>query len=135
LQQWLRSICGADHQDSKKRLDFTGARPYLVVVQCNNDAAMAEERSARRDVAVPDLLAALTAYGLRGLRNETRSRRSLKGRVMKQIDRLLDWLAAGVAEGERMRREAYLAQSSDHCDLEYRRRELEREPSFVRGWW
>ena len=116
-------------------MDFTGARPYLVVVQCNNDAAMAEERSARRDVAVPDLLAALTAYGLRGLRNETRSRRSLKGRVMKQIDRLLDWLAAGVAESERMRREAYLAQSSDHCDLEYRIRELEREPSFVRGWW
>jgi hypothetical protein len=54
---------------------------------------------------------------------------------MKQIARFFDWLNAGIAESDRMRREAYLAQSSDHCDLEYRMRELEREPSVVRGWW
>jgi hypothetical protein len=54
---------------------------------------------------------------------------------MKHIAGLFEWLSAGIAEGERLRREAYLAQASDHCDLEYRIRELEREPSFVRGWW
>lgn len=54
---------------------------------------------------------------------------------MKAIARFLDWLHSGIAEGERMRREAYLAQAIDHCDLEYRIRELEREPSRVRDWW
>jgi len=54
---------------------------------------------------------------------------------MKHIVRFFDWLNAGIAAGERKRREAYLAQSSDHCDLEYRMRELERAPSTMRGWW
>ena len=54
---------------------------------------------------------------------------------MKFLDRIFDWLNSGIAEGERMSREAYLAQSSDHCDLEYRMRELERDPSAVQGWW
>ena len=54
---------------------------------------------------------------------------------MKHVARFFDWLNSGIAEGDRLRREAYLAQSSDHCDLEYRMRELEREPSVVHGWW
>ena len=54
---------------------------------------------------------------------------------MKPITRFFDWLTSGIAEGERMRQEAFLAQASDHCDLEYRMRELEREPSHRRGWW
>jgi hypothetical protein len=54
---------------------------------------------------------------------------------MKSIARFFDWLTAGMAESERTRREAYLAQSTDHCDLEYRQYELEREPSRGRGWW
>lgn len=61
--------------------------------------------------------------------------RQRKGTEMKAIARFLDWLHSGFAEGERMRREAYLAQAIDHCDLEYRIRELEREPSRVRDWW
>lgn len=52
---------------------------------------------------------------------------------MKPLIQLLDWLAASIAEGERKRREAYLALASDHCDLEYRIRQLEREP--WRGPW
>lgn len=52
--------------------------------------------------------------------------------MVKPIARFFDWLTDAVAEGERMRSEAYLAQSSDHCDLEYRVRELEREPL---RWW
>lgn len=54
---------------------------------------------------------------------------------MKYVERFFDWLNAGFAEGERMRREAYLAQATDHCDLEYRMRALEREPSPVEGWF
>lgn len=54
---------------------------------------------------------------------------------MKPIIRFFDWLTAGMAEVDRIRREAYLAQSTDHCDLEYRMHELEREPSRGRGWW
>ncbi len=54
---------------------------------------------------------------------------------MKPIARFLDWLNASLAKGEATRREAYLAQASDHCDLEHRIRELEREPSRVRDWW
>ncbi len=54
---------------------------------------------------------------------------------MKAIARFFDWLTAGIAESERVRREAYLAQASDHCDLEYRIHELEREPSLVGRWW
>ena len=41
---------------------------------------------------------------------------------MKFLDRIFDWLNSGIAEGERMRREAYLAQSSDksaRAALEY----------------
>jgi hypothetical protein len=54
---------------------------------------------------------------------------------MKPIARFFDWLNGSLAEAETSRREAYLAQASDHCDLEYRIRELEREPSRVRDWW
>ncbi len=54
---------------------------------------------------------------------------------MNSIARFFDWLTAGIAEGERIRREAYLAQATDHCDLEYRIHELEREPSPVSGGW
>lgn len=54
---------------------------------------------------------------------------------MKPIARFFDWLTAGMAEGERIRQEAYLAQSTDHCDLEHRQHELECEPSRGRGWW
>jgi hypothetical protein len=53
---------------------------------------------------------------------------------MKPIARFFGWLNAGLAEGERLRREAYLAQASDHCDLEYRIREIEREPSQALEW-
>ena len=54
---------------------------------------------------------------------------------MKFLARIFERLNAGIAEGERLRREAYLVQASDHCDLEYRTRQLEREPSAVQGWW
>jgi hypothetical protein len=54
---------------------------------------------------------------------------------MKPITRFFDWLTSGIAEGERMRQEAFLAQACDHCDLEYRMHELERGASQVRGWW
>lgn len=47
---------------------------------------------------------------------------------MKPLIQLLDWLTANIAKGERRRHEAYLAQASDPCDLEYRMRQLEREP-------
>ena len=50
---------------------------------------------------------------------------------MTYITRFFDWLSAGIAEGERVRREAYLAQASDHCDLEYRMQALERERDGV----
>lgn len=53
---------------------------------------------------------------------------------MNAIARFFDWLNSGIAEGERMRHEAYLAQASDHCDLEYRMRELEHGPQR-RDWW
>ncbi len=54
---------------------------------------------------------------------------------MKAMVRFFDWLTEGIAEGERLRREAYLAQASDHCDLEYRIHRLEREPAPVGGWY
>lgn len=54
---------------------------------------------------------------------------------MKYVEQFFDWLNAGIAESERIRREAYLAQSTDHCDLEYRMRALEREPSPTQGWF
>src|SRR5436190_22666446 len=104
---------------------------------CNTSKgnAMAENRRAMHEVVVPDLLAALTAYGLGGSRPLPHARRPTMQRSgMKYIARFFDWLNAGIAEGERMRREAYLAQSSDHCDLEYRIRELERDLSAVPGW-
>jgi hypothetical protein len=52
---------------------------------------------------------------------------------MNYLSRFFDWLNAEIAEGERMRREGYLAQASDHCDLEYRMQALERESLLVRG--
>ena len=58
-----------------------------------------------------------------------------KGMLMKYVTGLLDWLSGGIAEGERMRREAYLAQASDHCDLEYRIQALERDAELARGLW
>jgi hypothetical protein len=76
-------------------------------------------------------LRAVAPAARRGIARRSTTQRS----VMKHIARFFDWLNAGIAEGDRMRREAYLAQSSDHCDLEYRMRELERDPSVVRGWW
>jgi hypothetical protein len=107
---------------------------------------MAQEKRGMRNIPIPDLLAALTAYGLGGSEPLPRAdqvpagpsaalRATTQRSVMKHIARFFDWLNAGIAEGDRMRREAYLAQSSDHCDLEYRMRELERDPSVVRGWW
>jgi hypothetical protein len=99
---------------------------------------------------VPDLLAALTAYGLSaaatsgsaehagaGATDRARVLRESpsQGNSMKYVERFFDWLNAGIAEGERARREAYLAQSTDHCDLEYRMRALEREPSPTQGWF
>jgi hypothetical protein len=54
---------------------------------------------------------------------------------MKQIARFLNWLTAGIAEGERTRREAYLAQASDHYDLEVRMRELDRGTALERSLW
>lgn len=107
---------------------------------------MAQEQRPMREIPIPDLLAALTAYGLGGPRLLPRAARgpaespearssTTQRSVMKHIARFFDWLNAGIAEGDRIRREAYLAQSSDHCDLEYRMRELERDPSVVRGWW
>jgi hypothetical protein len=54
---------------------------------------------------------------------------------MNYMARFFHWLNAEIAEGERMRREAYLAQASDHCDLEYRMQALEREAILARGLW
>lgn len=54
---------------------------------------------------------------------------------MKVIARFFDWLNSGIARSERMRHEAYLAQASDHRDLEYRIRELEREHTRLPDWW
>jgi hypothetical protein len=54
---------------------------------------------------------------------------------MKYVAGLFDWLSGGIAEGERMRREAYLAQASDHCDLEYRMQALEHDAVLARGLW
>ena len=102
---------------------------------------MAEKRRPIQQVPVPDLLAALTAYGLQlravapGTRRGIARRSTTQRSAMKYVARFFDWLNSGIAEGDRLRREAYLAQSSDHCDLEYRMRELERDPSVVPGWW
>lgn len=54
---------------------------------------------------------------------------------MKYVSGLFDWLSGGIAEGESKRREAYLAQASDHCDLEYRIQALERDEALARGLW
>ena len=99
---------------------------------------MAENRPPTQEVRPPDLLAALTAYGLRSAqRLDERAGRPKPALPswMKRIGGFFDWLNVRVAEHERLSREAYLAQSSDHCDLEYRTRELERQPSVVRGGW
>ena len=55
--------------------------------------------------------------------------------LMNYLARFFDWLNAGIAEGERTRREAYLAKASDHCDLEYRMQALERDTALQRGLW
>jgi len=109
----------------------------------------------RPETQAPDLLAALTAQGLAGVAatpREDDSRREYsrggwlarwvgtsrwldRGMLMKCVAGLLDWLSGGIAEGERMRREAYLAQASDHCDLEYRMQALERDAVLARGLW
>ncbi|HEX8010784.1 MAG TPA: DUF3563 family protein [Casimicrobiaceae bacterium] len=47
--------------------------------------------------------------------------------------RFFDSLMRSIAEGERMRREAYLAQASDHRDLEYRMQTFERGAALARG--
>ena len=52
---------------------------------------------------------------------------------MNPIARFFNWLAGSIARAERDRREAYLAQAIDYCDLEYRIRELERSASRS-GW-
>ena len=71
----------------------------------------------------------------RGIRRALQAAPQGKGTVMKAIARFFDWLNSGIAEGQRRRQEAYLAQASDHCDLEYRIRELEREPLRLPDWW
>jgi hypothetical protein len=110
---------------------------------------MARNAIAKDPITAPDLLAALTAAGLSGgadsgSRAGTTRRAAApdalprsphQGNSMKYVARFFDWLNAGIAEGERIRSEAYLAQSTDHCDLEYRMRALEREPSPVQGWF
>lgn len=54
---------------------------------------------------------------------------------MYAISRFFDWLSSEIAERERISHEAYLAQASDYCDLEYRLRQLEREPTCLPNWW
>src|SRR5260370_29022078 len=60
----LRVITSTDWRDSNKRLDFPWTSPYLAHIQCSKGNAMAEKRRSMQEVPVPDLLAALTAYGL-----------------------------------------------------------------------
>jgi hypothetical protein len=60
----LRVITSTDWRDSKKRLDFHWTSPYFLHMQCSEGDAMAEKRRPMQEVPVPDLLAALTAYGL-----------------------------------------------------------------------
>lgn len=98
---------------------------------------MAEKRLTVQEARPPDLLAALTACGLGNPRrsphaDEAAGSKPARRSWMSHLARFFDWLNAGIAEGDRLRREAYLAQASDHCDLEYRIRELERYPSVVR---
>jgi Protein of unknown function (DUF3563) len=113
----LRAIGMADERDLTMRLDIL--RPHLYSL-CNAATATAEQPGSRR---------ASSAAFPAGMGASER-----KGTVMKTIARFFDWLTAGIAESERMRREAYLAQASDHCDLEYRIHELEREPSLAGRW-
>ena len=123
------------------RLDLNLVSPYVVIVQRNEDFAMAEKRAPIQEVRSPDLLAALTARGLGAPRQlpaadegTARPKPALRS-WLERIGRFFDWLNVRVAEHDRLSREAYLAQSTDHCDLEYRIRELERQPSVVRGGW
>jgi hypothetical protein len=53
---------------------------------------------------------------------------------MSYIAKFFDWLNAGIASAEQERREAYLAQSTDHYDLERRMREIERKSIEYHGW-
>jgi hypothetical protein len=120
-------------------LDLHLVRPYVVIVQCNKDFAMAKKTPPTQEVRPPDLLAALTARGLGAPRRLPADERPARPKPalrswIERIGRFFDWLNVRVAEHDRLRREAYLAQASDHCDLEYRIRELER-PSVVRGGW
>jgi hypothetical protein len=60
------AISCTDQDDSNKRLDFQCTSPYLIDVQCDEGNAMTKERCPTLEVPIPDLLAALTAYGLGG---------------------------------------------------------------------
>ena len=53
---------------------------------------------------------------------------------MKHLARFFDWLSEEIADAERKRREAYLAQATDHFDLERRMREIERATVRFQGW-
>jgi hypothetical protein len=54
---------------------------------------------------------------------------------MKTISRFFGWLNRAVANAERKRNEAYLAQATDTADLEHRIRQLERSTiANLRGW-
>jgi hypothetical protein len=64
----LRAISSADRHDSNKRLDFQILSAYVVIVQCNKESVMTEERRPVQEAQVPDLLTALTASGLGGAR-------------------------------------------------------------------
>ena len=53
---------------------------------------------------------------------------------MKYLLNLFGRLAEGYERRERERREAYLAQSTDLYDLEYRMRQLDRDTRRVPAW-
>jgi hypothetical protein len=114
----------------------------------------------KREYVIPDFLAAVTADALLSGRPRLRAderaavpgeyppvsllargghavgvRRIAKGTKMKTISRFFDWLNSAMANAERERNEAYLAQAIDAVDLEYRIRQLERSAiANLRGW-
>jgi hypothetical protein len=53
---------------------------------------------------------------------------------MRHLAKFFDWLNAEIADSERKRREAYLAQATDHYDLERRMRAIERASVEFNGW-
>jgi Protein of unknown function (DUF3563) len=123
---------------------FWAGAAMLPLCNATKVCVLFDKRRPGQQAPVTDLLATLTAHGLRGPHRDTALRPpggrrapalDENGVEMKPIARFFDWLNAAIAEGERMRQEAYLAQASDHFDLECRMRELEREPSRMRNWW